>query len=132
VFAGIFPVLLLASSRRKGSLVPQMYYRFVGHPVVLVALYLIFISSLLAHGQLIWQAPFERSAALFTALLVLGMTFLAIRGGALRPRVVVELRRIAQGLALRRRRAGHIDTGRCLPAISRPRDSVESVRRRDS
>jgi len=95
IFGGIFPVLLLASSRRKGNMVPQVFYRFVGHPVVLAALYVLFLSSLFAYGLFIWQTIPERAAALLAGLIVLGMTALAIRRGAMRPRVVVELRQEA-------------------------------------
>jgi hypothetical protein len=95
IFGGIFPMLLLASSRRQGNMVPQVFYRFVGHPAVLAVLYGLFLSSLFAHGLFIWQAIPERAAALLAGLIVLGMTVLAIRHGAFRPRVVVELRQEA-------------------------------------
>lgn len=99
IFGGIFPVLLLASSRRKGNMVPQVFYRMVGHPVVLATLYGLFLSSLFAYGLFIWQTIPERAAALLAGLIVVGMTALAIRHGALKPRLVVELRQETPGQA---------------------------------
>jgi hypothetical protein len=37
--AGIFPLLLLIASRRKGDYVPRTVYRPLGHPVLLGGLY---------------------------------------------------------------------------------------------
>ncbi|MBN1140101.1 MAG: hypothetical protein JXM73_26260 [Anaerolineae bacterium] len=99
IFAGVFPALVLASSRRKGNVVPQVVYRFIGHPLVLVALYGLFLSSLFVHGLFIWQGVPERAAALLAGLIVLGVTVYVLRRGALKPRVVVEWRQEGQDRA---------------------------------
>jgi hypothetical protein len=92
LLAGIFPILLIVASRRKGEYTPGTVYRLLGNPVLLTGLYLLFLASLLAHGFIIWQDRFERGLALTTALVVVALTVGMIRGGLLSPRVVVELR----------------------------------------
>ena len=91
VFAGIFPVLLLLASRRKGDMVPGVVYGLLGNRVLLAAVYLLFLASLIAHGLVIWQEPVPRAAALLSALVTLWMTAGIVRHGALTPRVVVRL-----------------------------------------
>ena len=90
--AGVFPVLLLAASRRKGEYVPGVVFRFLGSPWVAVPLYIFFVGNLFLHGLVIWQQPVERTAALVTGMLMLSMTVVMIRRGAFTPRLVVELR----------------------------------------
>jgi amino acid permease len=92
VLAGVFPMLLLVAGRRKGDYVPAVVWRFLGHPVVVVGIYLIFLASILVHGLLIWSDPIPRLAAVAAAGVVLVVTFLVIRQGAFSPRTVVELR----------------------------------------
>src|SRR5262249_17863322 len=67
VLGGIFPVLLLGASRRKGEVVSRFAWRWLGSPWVLGALYLTFLSSLLVHGLFLWQSLPARAAALATA-----------------------------------------------------------------
>ena len=92
LLGGIFPVLLLASSRRKGECAPGVVFRFLGHPLVLGVIYALSWVSLLLHGLLIWEDPVERAIALSVGLLVLGVTAVMARRGAFAPRAVVELR----------------------------------------
>jgi amino acid permease len=92
LMAGIFPVLLLAASRRKGELVPGVICRALGHPLVVGGIYLLFLSNLFLHGLLIWQHPLERAGGVLVGLLMLGVTIMMIRRGSFAPRVVVELR----------------------------------------
>jgi hypothetical protein len=87
----VFPVLLLAASRRKGEYMPGIAVRLLGHPAVLAGLYLLFVAGILLHGLVIWQDPFQRAAALLTGAITLVATGLIIRRGAFRPRAVVEL-----------------------------------------
>jgi amino acid permease len=91
VVAGIFPVLMLLASRRKGQRVPGLVWRNLGHPVLLGSLYLIFLTSLTVHGLVIWQQPLQRGAALLVALLIVGASVLMVRRGRFRPRLVLEL-----------------------------------------
>ena len=48
LMSGIFPVLLLVASRRKGEVVPGVSYRALGHPIVVGGIYLLFLASLLS------------------------------------------------------------------------------------
>lgn len=92
IFAGIFPMLLLAASRRKGDLLPAVVYRLIGHPLLVGAVYLLFLAGVWVHGLVIWQNPLERLAAVICGLSVLIMTVLALKTGAFRRRLVVQFR----------------------------------------
>jgi hypothetical protein len=89
---GIFPVLLLISSRRKGEYVPAAVHRLLGHPVLLGGLYLLFLGNLLLHGLVIWKAPWLRAGAVLVAAGVVAMTVRMVRNGAFSRRVTIELR----------------------------------------
>lgn len=90
--SGIFPTLLLISSRQKGDLVPGVVYRVLGHPLVVAAIYVFFLANLFLHGLVIWQNPLARASAVCVGLLIVGVTLVMVRRGAFTPRVVVELR----------------------------------------
>lgn len=92
LMAGIFPVLLLVASRRKGELVPDVVHRLLGHRVLLGGIYLLYLAILLFYGLVIWQNPVQRILGVFVGLLMLGVTLHLIRRGAFAPRLVVELR----------------------------------------
>lgn len=91
LMAGIFPTLLLVASRRKGECAPGVYWRWLGNPVVVGAVYLLFWTSLVIHGLVIWQSPVERTIALAVSLAVGVVTFAILRRGSFRPRLVVEV-----------------------------------------
>ena len=90
--SGVFPVLLLVSSRRKGDLVPKVVIKLLGHPFVVAGIYLLFVSTLFLHAIVIWVNPAERAAALLVGLLVLGVTIAMVRQGAFTRRLIVELK----------------------------------------
>jgi amino acid permease len=92
LICGIFPVLLLAASRRKGDYTPARVWRWLGNPVVLAVVYLIFLAGPALHGLILWQNPVERIAALVTCLLIVVCTLLIHRRGSFRRRRVVEIR----------------------------------------
>jgi amino acid permease len=92
IIAGALPVLLLPSSRRKGEYEPASGVRLLGSPPLLVAVYALFLGTVLVHGLVIWTAPVERIAALVAAAVVIGTTAAMVRGGALAPRLSVEVR----------------------------------------
>src|SRR5262249_5181970 len=69
--AGIFPILLLVASRRKGDVVPGVVLRFLSHPLVVGGTYLFVLGVLLIHGLVIWQGPLARAAALLAALVAI-------------------------------------------------------------
>jgi hypothetical protein len=60
--------------------------------LVLVLAYLIFLSAIFAHGLFIWETTLERSITLATGVVVLVVTLVMLRHGALRGRVVIEVR----------------------------------------
>jgi amino acid permease/predicted transcriptional regulator len=90
--AGIFPLLLLIASRRKGDYVPRAVYRPLGHPVLLGGLYLFFLGSLLLHGVVIWRAPWLRAGALLVAVVIVVVTVRMVRTGTFSPRLSIEVR----------------------------------------
>jgi amino acid permease len=92
ILAGMYPVLLLVASRRKGEYVPGLVVRVLGFPPVAAAIYLVFLANLLAHGLILWQDPLERASAFVVAALTLGITVLVIRRGAFHRRTVIEIR----------------------------------------
>jgi amino acid permease/predicted transcriptional regulator len=89
--AGVFPVLLLVASRRKGDHVPMVVHRRLGHPVLLTGLYLLFLGSLLLHGLVIWEPPWLRAGAVLVAAGIVAMTVGMVRSGTFRPRLNIEL-----------------------------------------
>ncbi|NUR77701.1 MAG: hypothetical protein HOQ28_15630 [Thermoleophilia bacterium] len=92
LLAGIFPVLLLVSSRRKGEHVPAAIYRKLGNPLLLGGIYLLFLAGVFLHGVIIWDSPLKRGAALLAGVAIVAMTVTIARRGAFMPRVNVELR----------------------------------------
>jgi amino acid permease len=92
LLAGVFPVLLLVSSRRKGEHVPAAGVNRLGHPVVLGGIYLLFVAGVFLHGVVIWDDPFKRAAALLSGVAMVAMTLSMARGTALAPRTNLELR----------------------------------------
>lgn len=89
---GIFPVLLLVSSRRKGELIPGVVLKILNHPLFSIGVYSLFLAILLIHGLFIWENSLARIAALSIAALSLGATWVMKSYGAFASRVVVELR----------------------------------------
>jgi hypothetical protein len=92
VLGGLYPMLLLVASRRKGAYSPGLVFRLLGSLPVAATIYLLFLANLVVHGLIIWHNPVERFSALLVAVLVVGVTVVAIRSGAFARRVVVELR----------------------------------------
>jgi hypothetical protein len=90
--AGIFPVLLLYSSRRKGDFVPAVVYRFLDHPLFMTTVYLLFLANLFLHGLFIWKDTLARSTALILGFSVIVVTVVMIRRRVFDRRTVVELR----------------------------------------
>ena len=91
LLGGIFPALLLASSRQKGEVVPGVLYRFLGHPLLLGAVYIVSLIGLFLHGLVIWTGPVERASALAVGVAIVGVTLVMFRRGAFARRLVLEL-----------------------------------------
>jgi hypothetical protein len=89
---GIFPMLMLVASRRKGEYVPATVVRVLGRPAVVAVVVAVYLGGLLAYGLVIWEAPLERAAALAVAGLMIALTIVFVRRGAFAPRAFVEVR----------------------------------------
>ncbi|MFL5655658.1 MAG: hypothetical protein ACJ8CB_15955 [Ktedonobacteraceae bacterium] len=92
VTAGVFPILLLLASRRKGEHVPGFVLPFLAHPLVAGSIYLVALSILFLHGLFIWQNAFQRVVAILVGVVILAMTYGTVRKGAFTRRVVIEVR----------------------------------------
>jgi amino acid permease/predicted transcriptional regulator len=89
---GIFPVLLLTASRRKGEYMPRTVHRLLGHPVLLGGVYLLFLGSVLVHGLVIWKEPWLRAGAALVAAGIVAMTVRMARNHTFSPRLNIEMR----------------------------------------
>jgi hypothetical protein len=97
LLGGIFPMLLLAASRRRGEYVPQGVVRALATPVAITGVAIIFFAAILIQGFVVWQRPGERVLAAAGVGLMLVVTWLAWRRGSFRPQSVIEVRREATG-----------------------------------
>ena len=87
---GIFPILLLISSRRKGELLPGKVFKLLNYPWLLASIYSFSLIILLSHGLFIWSHPLARISALGVTFLSLGATLVMLLTGAFIPRTVIE------------------------------------------
>lgn len=92
ILAGIFPMLLLYASRRKGDYIPGVVWRFLGHPIAMVVVYAVFLAAIFLHGLWIWTDPFQRSVAVLIGIGLIIFTILLLRRGAFAARTVIEVR----------------------------------------
>ena len=92
ILGGIFPVLVLAASRRRGDYTPKLTFGFLGNPLVLTIVYLIYLGGVFAYGFFIWEDPVQRLMAIGVGITTLIVTYLVFRQGAFASRVVIELR----------------------------------------
>jgi len=61
--SGIFPILLLAASRRTGDYVPGTIWGFLNHPFVAAALYSLFTATMFAYALVLWDDVAPRIVA---------------------------------------------------------------------
>jgi hypothetical protein len=92
MLGGIFPVLLLQASRRRGDITPEVVYHRAGHPVFLIIIFGLSLTGVILHGLFIWEDLIMRGLALVMTAVIIGMTINTWRRGAFIPRFVVELR----------------------------------------
>jgi amino acid permease len=92
ILGGIFPMLMLAASRRKGDYAPKLSFGFLGNPLVLTIVYLIYLGSIFIYGFFIWEDPIQRVIAIGVGIVMLIVTYLVIRQGAFASRIVIELK----------------------------------------
>jgi hypothetical protein len=62
--------------------------------VVLVAIYLLSVTSVFVHGLVIWDDPWRRTGGLLAGVGILVLTVAVWKGGAFRRRLVVEVRAV--------------------------------------
>jgi len=89
---GVFPVLLLYASRRKGEYIPGFVLKFLAHPAMVGTIYLISVSILFLHGLFIWQDTLQRAIAILMGVVTLAATYMMVRSGAFARRLVIEVR----------------------------------------
>jgi hypothetical protein len=90
--SGIFPVLLLFSSRQKGELVPNVVFKILNRPLLLASIYGFFLVILFMHGLFIWVNPIARISAICVGILSLVTTLIMQCTGAFTPRTIIEMR----------------------------------------
>jgi hypothetical protein len=90
--AGLYPILLLVSSRRKGEYAPSVVPGFLARPALLAAVYLLFVAALFAHGLVIWDGPLERVGAFAAGVAMLAIPAILVRSGAFARRLTIEVR----------------------------------------
>jgi hypothetical protein len=93
LLAGVYPVLLLASSRRRGEYATARG-RVRGNPFLLVTIYLLSLAIVFTHALVIWDDPWRRTGGLLAGVGFVILTVAVWRGGAFRPRLVVEIRAV--------------------------------------
>jgi hypothetical protein len=92
LLGGVFPMLMLVASRRKGDYVPAKVVGLLGHPVTVVLVVGVYLGGILAYGLVIWEAAVERAAALLVSAVMVGLMIVFVRRGAFSPRAFVEVR----------------------------------------
>lgn len=93
---GIFPILLLISSRRKGEILPGKVYELLNSPWLLGGIYSFKLLVILSHGLFIWQNSLARISALIVTILCLVATIVMLLTGAFMPRTVIEIQEEGQ------------------------------------
>ena len=92
LLSGIFPVLLIASSRRKGEYTPKKFLRFFGNPVILVFIYILFLASLFIYGLFILRESWARAAVLLVGIFIPVLTIWIAKNRGFVRRLAIELR----------------------------------------
>lgn len=92
LLGGVFPVLMLAASRRKGEYAPGRVFRLFGNPVVLVGIYLLFLSGLIVYGLFIYRELLTRVPVLLVAAFIPFLTIWIVRNKGFSRRTAIELR----------------------------------------
>ena len=92
VLGGVFPILILVATRRRGDFVPEGILQLLTNRAALAAVYLFFIAIIFLHGLVIWRDLATRILAILSGMLVLGTTAVILRRDALKTRAVIELR----------------------------------------
>ena len=70
---GVFPILMMESSRRRGDYEPSLFWRWMGQPVVAVLVFLAFMATEVIYVWL-WPSAVQRLVAATVVVLVLVVT----------------------------------------------------------
>jgi amino acid permease len=92
LMGGVFPVLMLESSRRRGDYEPALFWRWMGRPVVAGFVFAAFMATEVIYVWL-WPSAVARAVAATVVVIVVVITVVMLRSGAMRPRAVIEVRR---------------------------------------
>lgn len=93
VLAGIFPVLLLLSSRARGLVADGARVSGAASNRIVLSLVMVFsFAGMLLHGIFVWNDPFPRATALVVAAIMLGLMVSAYRRRVFAPAMQVEIR----------------------------------------
>ncbi len=87
LMGGVFPILMMESSRRRGDYEPALFWRWMGQPVVATFVFLAFMATEVIYVWL-WPTPVQRLLAATVVVIVLVITVVMLRSGAMRPRAV--------------------------------------------
>lgn len=99
LLAGLFPILLMLSSRRKGDRPIGTFLQFLGRPIVAFGIYGLFLLNLFVHGLVIWQETVERSVAIAMGMVMLIAPIVFWARGSFAARIVVEVRQQDQEIS---------------------------------
>lgn len=91
LISGVFPILLLVATRRKGDYVPALVSRLIGNRALLLLLYVIYVSLIFAYAFVIWQTTSERIITFVAGVAVIAVTAAALRPQNLKHRLVLEV-----------------------------------------
>lgn len=91
LLAGVLPVLLFASTRRKGDFVPRRVVRWLGNRMLLFVVYLFFVGIIFVYGLVIFQDLPIRILMVGVGVTTLAVTVVILRRGAFTPRLVLQI-----------------------------------------
>ena len=92
LLGGVFPMMLLVASRRRGDRIPGWIIGPIGRPIVALAIGSVFFVAVLSFGLWIWDGWLERIMAFGVALMIVALSVITWRRGAFKTRCVVEYR----------------------------------------
>jgi amino acid permease len=92
VVAGVFPALLVVAARRRGEYPSASSIPGIGRPLVAATIAGLFIAGALVQGWIVAGDPATELATTLVAIAIVFLVVQAIRGGAFRPRAVLDVR----------------------------------------
>ena len=93
LMGGVFPMLMMESSRRRGDYEPALFWRWMGHRSSPCFVFLAFMATEVIYVWLWPTRPSSGSSRRPSSSSSLVITVVMLRSGAMRPRAVIEVRR---------------------------------------